>query len=211
MKCGCEVTYNKVLDYDDFCDPFSAVVLCPERRRNLGEDQQEGGGDETTTQRELAAPMGFSFLSWVEIVKTTQPGCALAPVRSREQLEYYQTLEGKCYVSGCEALVGVIREDPFEAFKKCDYTSDDSIDDDDCYAGWVNTIDGSSVPDYPEGDSKTVWADEPEASETVANLAYGTSPELYPHGISDSEVLYPYAILECCLETSCYSDEIVIR
>jgi hypothetical protein len=204
--CGCEITYNKVVFYCDFdFAVFEPINQDCHGRRNLGEDQQ-GGGAETITQRELGTPNGFDFLTWVDAVKATQPGCALAPVRSREQLEYYQTLT--CDGSGCETLVGVIREDPLEAFKVCDAVA--STDDDDCYDGWVNTIDGSSVPDYPDTDSRTVWNDQPERDETVANLASSTSPELYPHGMFDTSYAYPYAILECCLETNCYAEEIVI-
>ena len=199
----------------DGCDgiAFPAPVPCNPPTCSPGR-RLDDGGDDHNEERELGSVSGYTFDQWQEIVKYQYPGCSLAPVRSKEQLEYYETLTCDC--SGCEALVGITLDDPKVDGVKCHDALTELEEEDgdghpeECYDGWVNTVDGSPVPDEAD-----LWASgRPSGINDYgrifgfANIAANGDAILFDQ--CDAEIssfckVFPYAIIECCDEPTCYA------
>ena len=182
-------------------EEFNRRLIC---RRTLEE------GDEQPDQRKLGSPTGFSLPEWINEIERERPGCALAPVRSQEDLAFYSKLKGNCNGSGCETAVG-IAQSPFQAYQcaaaidALPESKEDEIPD-VCIDGWINLIDGSCVPAdlglWAEGRPKGYDYGKPYI---YANLAYGSSPVLYDQCDDDGCNVFPYAVIECCERTTCYN------
>jgi hypothetical protein len=158
----------------------------------------------------------------------------LAPVRSTTQLEYYNSI-----APHSPTLLGVVIANQMDAYD-CEMDNTDSTKTaapQQCFEGWINIVDGSSVPA-----DEDLWADgshqgglpRPKGG-IYANLSSGPKPVMYdqcdPDTTSGGPIMYrdatnggnvrrlppmpqkqqchlfPYALVECCTNPTCYSPE----
>jgi hypothetical protein len=212
------LTYQ-VLDYCDFfCDDEACVKVL----------RQPGGDMVSKDPRQLNFPgsVGGSFDQWKAAVENEPKlaGCALAPVRTIQQLDYYNSI-----VPPSRTLLGVVLANPMDAYD-CERAhvrqEREEVAPGRCFDGWINIVDGSSVPK-----EKKLWADgddiegQPRPNRgTIANLdgrrnyqqgegdnrLVGMYDECNPVTASGGQEkqrcnLFPNALVECCTNPTCYS------
>ena len=102
-------------------------------RRRLDAVEGQDGQEPQDSQ-----PEGYTAYEWYTIVKRFYPQCTLAPVNSKADLDYYQSV--MMPETTTPTLLGVTK-DPLKAFE-----CKTSPSDDNCLTGWVNH-DGTSVPE----------------------------------------------------------------
>ena len=196
-------------------------VFDEEAHRELGCGRRVLEEGDAQNQRELPASERLSYDDWVDVIKYNFPGCALAPVKSEADLEFYDKLNGNCCCD-CEALVGVLLEDPAKQACKCaedDFPAsvdgeDYAVPPDECTKGWINIVDGSAVPEDVWGPVSTERDLGIDSYGKVYGLAY-TGNYYNPatlYAECDHDVNYycdefPQAVIECCEETTCYNPE----
>jgi hypothetical protein len=188
------------------CDYGDSSETCGSRRELVAED---GDG----VERKLGAVDGFSFDEWnhaIEYYRYDLGSCALAPVRSKEQLEFYRTWIVTLTGSGTETLLGIMLKDEMDAYAcrlaHMQQSASPSPTPKECLDGWINIVDGSDVPA-----EKELWNEGRPVGGTYANLArWNGQNYMYDQYNPDhnraNTALFPYALVECCTNPTCYYD-----
>ena len=166
---------------------------------------------------ESAGSGGSSYNTWLTELQN-YPNCNLAPVRSIEQLEFYQKIKPGDVDS--TALLGVARADPKKYAVDCKKVNPDLTDEngdiggglagqeslDACYDGWINTIDGSQV-----ASDANIWVTPPKGFSSgyyVSLAGLDGEAAAMTAEFNGSAPSWVYAIVECCTGTStCYNQQ----
>jgi hypothetical protein len=215
----------QVLDYCDFFSDDEAcrpVLQCEQYNIVNLED-----GNQLNFDPSFRPSVGASFDQWKAAVENDPQLalCALAPVRTKRQLDYYSSI-----VPPSPTLLGVVMADPVDAYD-CEWAHDrknpEQFAPKQCFEGWINIVDGSHVPE-----KRNLWAEGIENTALprpnggiYANLFVGgeRSPGMYdecnPYTTHGGSVyrggnlnqlpmqqcnLFANALVECCTNPTCY-------
>lgn len=169
-------------------------------RRNLKEGAE---------QRELNAATGLTFSEWLDEISLFYPGCALAPIRSQEQLDYYTTIQPSGAVT--ETLIGIVQSDPIQAAAcKKAWEKNPKETPKECLEGWINIIDGSKV----DVDPKWFQGQRPKGLDgngvfMYVNLSTQKNGQMWDqcdYELDSDCARFPNALIECCIQPTCYSE-----